>query len=287
MTYRRIAESSGVGRLGRHVNHDPRSLAFRVGQPARALVSVLHERVTPVLDQAALGSCVGNASVGALGTAPLLAALPTGHPTLDENFAVQVYEDATRLDPYPGAYPPDDTGSDGLSGAKALKARGLISGYLHATDLTTMQTALQDTPVIVGVNWYSGFDTPDMNGHVRISGSIRGGHEFEVIGVDVTAKTFTAVNSWGPSWGVNGRFTFSFADMTRLLSEDGDCTQLLPLTVPVPVPTPTPTPTPVPGDVDLAAWWAKTKTWAAARHVGTNKTAAQAALTLAKAKGLT
>lgn len=228
------------------------------------------------------GNCTGNASVGALGTAPLYAALPAAHLTLNEDLAVQVYGDATRLDSFDGSYPPDDTGSDGLSAAKALKAHGLIAGYLHATDLTTMQAALQDTPVIVGVNWYAGFDRPDAGGHVKISGAIRGGHEFEVIGMDVVAQTFTAVNSWGPGWGVNGRFTFSFADMTRLLKEDGDCTQLLPLTAPVPTPTP-----PAPGDADVTAWWVATKSWANSSHVGTNKTAARAALTLAKAKGLT
>ena len=39
----------------------------------------------------------------------------------------------------------------------------------------------------------------------------------------------------------------SFDSMTRLLSEDGDCTQLLPLTVPAPTPTPTPTDVTFPG----------------------------------------
>jgi len=35
--------------------------------------------------------------------------------------------------------------------------------------------------------------------------------------------------------------------MTRLLSEDGDCTQLVPLSVPAPEPTPTPTDVTFPG----------------------------------------
>lgn len=278
--YERIPELEGPGRLGRHVNHDPRSLSFRVSRPMRAPSSVQHERMVPVFDQGDLGSCTGNASVGALGTAPLFSALPLSHPVLDESFAVKIYGEATSLDPFPGSYPPEDTGSDGLSAAKALKARGLISGYLHATDLPSMQAALQDTPVIVGVNWYSGFDRPDRNGHVSVSGVIRGGHEFEIVGMDVTAQTFTAVNSWGPGWGVNGTFNFSFSDMARLLSENGDCTQLLPLTAPVPTPTPA-------TDEDIAAWWSASRDWANASHVGSNKTAARAALALARAKGLT
>ena len=281
-TYRRVIPEIVVPgrRLGRNVNHDPRSLAFTVRQqPARALVSVLHDRRVPVFDQGDLGSCTGNAAVGAVGTAPLIEGLPSSHPQLDEPLAVKVYEDATGLDSFPGVYPPTDTGSDGLSAAKACKNRGLISGYLHATNLATMQAALQDTPVIVGVNWYEGFDQPDQNGRVKIAGDVRGGHEFEVVGLDVDEKTFLAVNSWGDGFGVHGRFSFSFDTMAQLLSEDGDCTQLLPLTVPAPTPTP--------ADADLVAWWTDTRDWAAAPHIFHRATvAAAAAKRLAAIKGL-
>lgn len=242
MSNYRIDEDKVEGkRLGRHVNHDPRSLRYTVGAPARTIVSVEHERVIPVLDQGDLGSCTGNASVGALGTKPLYDSLPSqDQPILDEDLAVLVYKKATQIDPYDGEYPPDDTGSDGLSVAKVCKAYGLTSGYTHATSLAAMQAALQDTPVIVGVNWYSGFDSPDSNGLVKLSGSVRGGHEFEVVGLDMDKQLFHAVNSWGTGWGKQGHFWFSFADMTRLLKEDGDCTQLLPLNVPAPTPTPGP-----------------------------------------------
>jgi len=275
----RIPESPNAPyRLGRNVNHDPRSLRYQVGHPARALKTVLHERKVPVFDQGNLGSCTGNASVGAVATAPLFAALPASHPALDEALAVKVYGEATALDDYPGTYPPDDTGSDGLSVAKALQARGLISGFLHATSLVAMQAALQDTPVIVGTNWYSTMFTPDSNGFVHPGGSVEGGHEWEVIGMDVDAKVFTAVNSWGTSWGQAGYFKITFSDMDRLLHENGDCTQLLPLTAPPPTPTPV-------TDADVAKWYGESKDWMHARHVGSNAKAAASAITLAKAKG--
>jgi hypothetical protein len=226
------------GALGRRPNFDPRSLRFRVGQPARAVMSVEHQRRSPILDQGALGSCTGNAAAGALGTDPLYNTLPAGHPPLDEDFAVRVYSAATKIDPWPGDYPPDDTGSDGLSAAKACKALGLIPGYLHATSLDGMQAALQDTPVIVGVSWYEAFDEPDGDGHVHVGGDVRGGHEFEVVGMDVDLRLFHAINSWGTGWGRGGHFWFGWDDMDRLLHEDGDCTQLLPLTAPTPTPTP-------------------------------------------------
>ena len=268
-------------RLGRNVNHDSRSMLFRVhAQPARALVSVTHERRVPVFDQGDLGSCTGNAAVGAVGTAPLFDGLPR-HSSQPRRAArgqgVLGRHGAGRCTRH---VPTDRHRQRRPQRGEGLKNLGLISGYLHATDVTTMQTALQDTPVIVGVNWYEGFDNPDHNGLVSISGQVRGGHEFEVVGLDLEKKLFLAVNSWGPGWGVNGHFSFSFDTMAQLLSEQGDCTQLLPLTVPAPVPAP--------ADSDLAAWWADTKDWVAAPHGYHNTTqAAQAAKKLAASKGLT
>jgi Papain family cysteine protease len=223
--------------LGRNVNWDPRSLQFRVTpQPARTLRTVRHKRVIPILNQGSIGSCTGNAATGAVGTSPLFEGLMPDHPVLDQSLAVNIYSKATAIDGFGGTYPPTDTGSDGLSVAKVCQKLGLISGYLHATSLEGMQTALQNTPVIIGINWYEGFDDTDANGVVKIAGQARGGHEVEVIAVDFENQFFEAVNSWGPGWGINGHFLFSFSDMDRLLHEYGDSTQLLPFSVPAPQP---------------------------------------------------
>jgi hypothetical protein len=262
-------DALGVGRLGRHVKHDSRSLDYLFQVPEDAVInSVRHTRNVPVLDQGNLGSCTGNAATGAVGTSPVYEAYEGSVGTkviLNEAEAVKLYSAATALDSYQGTYPPNDTGSDGLSVAKAAKAAGLISGYQHATDLNTALVALQTYPVIIGVNWYEGFDNPDANGLVKVSGQVRGGHEFVVDEVDVVKQLVGATNSWGTSFGVNGRFYFSYADFTRLLKESGDVTVLLPLTVPAPTPTPPgpPTPTPTPSANDL--WTAILK---AAKAVG-------------------
>jgi hypothetical protein len=244
-------------RLGRHINHDPRSLSFLVPE-VDSVSSVSWPRHIPILDQGNLGSCTGNAATGALGSSPyyetLVGQIASGL-VLDENEAVKLYSLATQLDAYPGQYPPDDTGSDGLSVAKAAQQDGFVNGYLHATDLNTMITALQVGPVIVGVNWYTSMDNPDSTGYVEItpSATVRGGHEFVVRAVDISTQMFTENdNSWGPSWGNAGSFQFNYTTMTRLLAEQGDCTSFVPINQPAPTPqppTPTPTPTPTPQEI--------------------------------------
>lgn len=252
MTFvRRINETRVDGkRLGRHVRHDPRSLYYQVSARSLGdLKSVRHRRYIPVLDQGDLGSCTGNAAIGAIGTGKLFEALINnpGRPSesdaaVDEERAVALYSSATKLDDYDDAYPPVDTGSDGLSVAKACVTVGLISGYRHATSLEAALTALAKQAVITGVNWYDSFDQPDENGLVKITNraSVRGGHEFVLDELDVENKLIGATNSWGESFGINGRFYISWNDFERLLSEQGDVTAFISVSEPAPTPTPTP-----------------------------------------------
>lgn len=213
-------------RLGRHVLHDPRSLNFLVAETDQP-VTKFWRRYTPILNQGNLGSCTGNAAVGVLGSGPFWGRLYDKRQAglvLDEPKAVQLYGAATRLDPWPGQWEPDDTGSSGLAVAKAAQNAGLISSYTHITSLAAAHNAIKTSPFIVGFNWYSGFDNPNSRGMVEIGGSIRGGHEFEIIGYSATYKRWKAVNSWGSGWGDNGYFRFSDATFERLLLENGDGT---------------------------------------------------------------
>lgn len=257
------------GRLGRHVEHDPRSRGYALSEDLLpdTYTSAVHTVRIPVLDQGDLGSCTGNAAEALAGTDPLYAAIPTsvkarptGDPAADETQAVALYSAATRLDNVQGVYPPTDTGSTGVAVAKAAQKAGLISGYQHAFSLDSALKALTASPLIVGVNWYEGFDSPDPNGLVTISGSVRGGHEFLLYGIDATRRRVLARNSWGTGWGVKGTFSFSFDDLGRLLDEDGDATLFVPLTTPAPTPTPTPTPSAV--DQALAT---SMRTWLTAK----------------------
>jgi len=182
-------------RLGRHIRIDSRSAAYPYTAPERAIAAVLWHRNIPILDQGNLGSCTGNAITGALGCDPDWANLPAGHPVLDEAEAVALYSAATSLDAYPGAYPPDDTGSDGVSACKAAQIAGLLSGYTHCFDFPTMQQALQAGPVIIGINWYSSFDHPSSGGSVSITPDafVRGGHEIVVRGDDASGMLLQVI----------------------------------------------------------------------------------------------
>lgn len=235
-------------RLGRHVHHDSRSKDFQVPYKTASPVTKKYTRQTAILDQGDLGSCTGNASDGVLGTDPFYATVQQAFPKLklDEPEAVNIYSLATQLDNYTGTYPPTDTGSDGLSAAKACQQLGLISGYTHALSLDALIQGMQSGPAIVGTNWLTGMDTPDENGLVHATGTVRGGHEYECLELDMENSMLGFANSWGLSFGVQGFFYYSFADFTKLLKADGDATFFVPLNQPAPTP-PSPTPTPTGG----------------------------------------
>jgi hypothetical protein len=214
--------------LGRHIEHDPQSRQYpAIGHlipNKQPIATVLHKRHALPYSQLNLGSCTGNAVAGLLMTDPYCMA---GRNLMVKD-AIRLYEKATQLDHIPGRYPPDDTGSSGLAAMKAAKSFGYISGFRHTFGLDAALRAISVLPVITGVNWYEGFDHPDIHGLVRVSGSVRGGHEFEIVGLDTETKRIRACNSWGAEWGDGGFFEFSWEDFDRLLNEHGDVTVAVP-----------------------------------------------------------
>lgn len=277
--------------LGRHVNHDPRSRAYAVQPTATTLVATRHAASIGILDQGQLGSCTGNAGVGAAYREPIV--INAGQVftwkaySPDETGAVALYSEATKLDGYAGTYPPTDTGSDGLSVAKALQKAGIISGYLHAFTLQSALLQLMTTPLITGITWYESMFDPDFSGLLTVdpNSGVAGGHELcvdEYVPASGSAPAMVGgPNSWGSMWGKGGRWYMTVEDWGTLLADDGDVTAFVPATQPAPVPTPTP-------DVDAAdhALWSATQHWSSLTHVGLNATAAHAVKTWAKTKGL-
>lgn len=228
-------------RLGRHVHHDDRSRAYAFRAPRHVeLHTVRHERYAPVFDQGDIGSCTGNAAIGCLATGAFFATVDAGDDPhvrmLDEAAALWCYSAATDLDPYPGQFPPDDTGSDGLSVAKVLTSVGAIAGYRHTFTLEDMLAALQEQPLITGTTWLDGMYEPDRNGVVHPTGQEVGGHEYVVDSFDSGTNLLGFTNSWGTSWGKAGRFFMGADEFGALLGRDGDVTVFVPATTPEPQP---------------------------------------------------
>ncbi len=117
---------------------------------------------------------------------------------------------------------------------KALKQEGMIGSYSHAFGIDAALAALQAGPVITGVPWYEGFDTPDANGLVKIAGQFRGGHELVArryipgTAADGSDALVGLDNSWGTSFGVGGSFFWTVATWKSLLASQGDVTILNP-----------------------------------------------------------
>lgn len=231
-------------RLKRTVHHDERSKDFMFDTSNITIVNTEHKRFIPVLNQGQVGSCTGNAGIGAIYTSPFVAEqYPVFQPT--EDGALALYSSAEEIDGS-GHYPPTDVGSSGLSVAKALKNVGMISGYQHTFTLQDALKALTQYPVITGTNWYQGMFTPDADGRVHPTGALVGGHEYEAYKIDVDNGRIYFYNSWGTEWGVNGTFYMTWADYASLLAKNGDVTILLPLAS-----TPAPIVAPATAKIDL------------------------------------
>lgn len=232
-------------RLGRSIEHDPRSLRFAAPVLPRSAIESRHwTRRAAVLDQGDLGSCTGNAAAGWVGTdnAARMGLVEYGGRAVDETFAVDLYHRATTLDEFDGTYPPEDTGSSGLGAAKALEQVGLCAAYTHAFSLQALETALQTGPVLVGIPWYTSMFAPGADGVVPVdeSSGLAGGHELCVDELDTVNGLVGFTNSWGVGWGSSGRGFFKLADMARLLAADGDCTVPAATAVPPAPPAPGP-----------------------------------------------
>lgn len=243
------------GRLGRHVEHDERSRAYAVAEaPVVVFAPVDYKGTCPILDQGNLGACTGYSSTA------LLSYIEPGNPELPDTLdawdalARSVYSLGTSLDNISGTYPPTDTGSTGIAVAKALQKKGFASGYKHILSPAALATALRTGPVIVGTTWYNSMFEPDINGvvHVSKTSGVAGGHEYVLDGV-TESGLFRFRNSWGTAWGKAGFFYMTQKDFLGLLADEGDATQIVPVSVPAPTPTPTPSPGPVGPALDTDA----------------------------------
>jgi hypothetical protein len=236
--------------LGRHVRHDSRSKAYRkdtTGLSIQDVTWVCH--LASILDQGDVGSCTAETGDELMASEPYVGTLSStdaGAVTAGtQAWPLAFYHDETVADDYPGTYPPNDTGSDGLTMAKVLKARGMISGYTHTFTADDALKAMSTGPAAWGTNWKTGMDDVDTTtGQVKYTGTTRGGHELSLYRIDAAKEQVWFRNHWG-AWGYQGQGVawISFDDFAKSLKDQGDVTWLTPISQPAPTPTPVPVPT--------------------------------------------
>lgn len=224
-------------RLKRHVAWDDASRAFALPDVVPYGVSlpraVQHVRAIPVLDQGEVGSCTANALLGCLGTEPYASFMAerVGLDLLTEALALDVYHDETVLDEreIPGVYPPEDTGSAGLYAMKVAKRRRWIKAYRHGFSFSATIGAIPHGSIMVGTPWLRSMFEVDRSGTIVVdrASPIDGGHEYVVDGYDLDEGVAFMTNSWGTSWGDQGRAKIRLGDLRWLLSSrmQGDVVQ--------------------------------------------------------------
>lgn len=189
--------------------------------------------IPSAIDQRDLGACTGFATVDARLSKPFaLFTLPKPYGEFStiadfEGLARDIYSGATKRDPWPGSWPPNDTGSNGSSALAEAKSKGVVDSFYSVATLADLQIALQSGPCIAGVDWYDGMFSPDNCGQLSMTGAIAGGHEVAFVGVDVDRKLIWGLNSWGDGFGVRwenhgGYFNLTYGTVSKLLAADGE-----------------------------------------------------------------
>lgn len=203
------------------INHDPRSKQYRATD---LLFRGLAEPKTKTwrrgqaYNQHRTPHCVAHTGKGILNTSTASSWVPY---RLRSRYSTDdMYHGAQAHDEWEGA---EYDGTSGLGLCRFLKSIGRIREYMWCFGLKdTLLTLSYVGPIGLGVWWKSGMFDTDSSGYIRALGNNEGGHEVELMGVDVEEQCVIGMNSWGTEWGVNGRFKLTWTDLETLLGEQGD-----------------------------------------------------------------
>lgn len=161
-----------------------------------------------------VGGCTGYSGASELAARPVVVSGVTNA------LGLKIYRRAKEIDEWTGE---QYSGSSVLAATKAIMELGHFSSYHWAFGLDDLILAVgYKGPAVLGINWYAGMFQPDSNGVIKPTGSLAGGHAIVCNGVSLRKEQFRLHNTWGRSWGVNGGCYISFADMEKLLDEQGE-----------------------------------------------------------------
>lgn len=206
-------------------------------------------------DQGYEGSCVGHAVAmeRAITNSAQNVLVRVVRPTRRYD-PIHVWNEAKKIDVWPDTNPGDSNGTSVSAAYDVVRTQGVcrvkkmvldargnptpvgsygldpaegISTNRWATTVDEMRTAVAlGTPVVIGVDWYSGFDTPVKRKNEwwlpslhEPLGSIRGGHAVCVYAVSDRRQAFKFKNSWGRDYPLAW---LPFDTMERLLHDYGE-----------------------------------------------------------------
>jgi C1A family cysteine protease len=171
----------------------------------------------PVMDQGATSQCVAYTWRQWLNSAPIMDRLSRKGPDVRT-----IYKRAQQIDEW---YGEDYDGTSVRAGAKVMVEHGLLKEYVWSVNAAEIALfILTKGTVTVGTNWYESMFQPDQKGLVSIARNSEsvGGHAYLCTGYNKTRGLFRFINSWGASYGINGRFYMTGETFERLLREDGE-----------------------------------------------------------------
>lgn len=164
------------------------------------------------LDQGQTGHCVGFGWSGWVDALPVEGAYQNAD-------AHALYYECKVIDGEPLA----ENGSYVRSGALALRNRGRLSAFAFAKNTGEIDDWIDHNgPVVVGTKWTNDMFNPDSTGLVKTTGSVAGGHCYVMLDKIDEDDTYLFQNSWGASWGQNGRFRIKRSDFAGLLADQGE-----------------------------------------------------------------
>lgn len=226
-------------RCGRHVAHDDRSFnyAFMSKSVVPKGIDVSWPSHTGPINQQETGSCTCSSLITLFNTDfaadVRIAAFGSDDKYFTQDHALALYALATRkYDNIPGYYPNEDTGSTGNAAAKAAKSLNWIHSYNWLFSFSSLQAAIEKTPLTVGTLWTKDMFKP-VNGIVRVGSladsNVVGGHQYAMTGIVWNDELFEFRQTWGdqddwPGCKPGGYFAISFDDFRSLQEAHGDVT---------------------------------------------------------------
>lgn len=144
---------------------------------------------------------------------------------ITNDLLIERYLRAQDLDGIPGREP-EYYGTTLEGGFKSFQEIGLLTGEPIVSDkLSAILTWIKTRgPVLMGTIWTTGMNNPRKNGVVTATGQLLGHHAWLLIGADMRGGNngdLFGLNSYGPNFGVGGRFQMSVSTMRTLLSDGG------------------------------------------------------------------